>query len=185
MPPSKQPEQQDEDRNDHNLEQTGGKRYQIRQKLVSIGRNFWVENEQGEQVYKIDGSAVRLRRTYTFKDARGKRLARMEKSVLTLKETMEVSGPGGEQLAVVRKDLFTPLKEHFVVNIKNGPDLEIQSNILDHEYTIGDNQKVAARVSKKWLDIRDSYSVLIEPGQDDVILLAIVVCMDELTHPTR
>ena len=128
---------------------------------------------------------MRLQRTYTFKDARGKQLARMVNSVLTLKETMEVSGPGGEQLAVVRKDLFTPLKEHFVVNVKNGPDLEIQGNILDHEYTIGDSQSKVGLVSKKWLDVRDSYSVLIEPGQDEVILLAIVVCMDELTHPTR
>ena len=182
---SDQDKQRNEDRNDHSLEQTGGKRYQIRQKLVSIGRNFWVENEQGELVYKIDGNAIRMRRTFTFKDAHGKRLVKMMKSVLTLKETMEVSGPGGEQLAVVKKDLFTPLKEHFVVNVKNGPDLEIQGSILDHEYTIGDNQNKAAQVSKKWLDVRDSYSVMIEPGQDDVILLAVVVCIDELTHATR
>jgi uncharacterized protein YxjI len=185
MPPSNQEEQIDMTRNDGRLEHWGGKRYRLCQKIVSIGRNFWIENEEGEQVYKIDGSAVRLRRTYTFKDAHGKTLAKIVKSVLTLKESMEVSGPGGEQLAVVKKDLFTPLKEHFIVNIKNGPDLEIHGNLFDHEYTIGDNQYQVAQVSKKWLDVRDSYSVLIEPDQDDVILLAVVVCIDEMTHATR
>ena len=185
MPPPHQEEQKDKTRNDGRLEHSCIKRYRLRQKLISIGRNFWIENDQGETVYKIDGSPVRMRRTYTFKDTGGKTLAKIVRSVLTLRETMEVSGPGGEQLALVKKDLITPLKEHFVVNVKNGPDLEVHGNILDHEYTIGDNLNQVAHVSKKWLDVRDSYSVLIETGQDEVILLAVVVCIDEMTHATR
>jgi uncharacterized protein YxjI len=37
-------------------------------------------------------------------------------------------------------------------------------------------------VSKKYFHVRDSYSVSIEPGQDDMIILAVVVCIDEMTH---
>jgi uncharacterized protein YxjI len=95
---------------------------------------------------------------------------------------MEVEGPDGEQLALVKKALFTPLKEHFVVEVKNGPNLEIHGNLLDHEYTIGEGSERVAEVSKKFFHLRDSYSVSIEPGQDDVIILAVVVCIDEMTH---
>jgi uncharacterized protein YxjI len=164
---------------------TGSKHYQLRQKMVSIGKDYWIENEQGEQVYKIDGKALHVHRTLYFLDAHGNKLAKLVKSVLTLKETMEITGPDGEELAVVKKDIFTPLKEHFVVNVKNGPDLEINGNILDHEYTIGDDQNKVAQVSKKWLNLRDSYSIAIEPGQDDVIILSVVLSIDTMTHSSR
>ena len=29
----------------------GGNRYQMRQKLVSIGGEFWIDNEQGQKVF--------------------------------------------------------------------------------------------------------------------------------------
>lgn len=102
--------------------------------------------------------------------------------MLTIKETMEVTAPDGEQLALVKKALITPLREHFVVEVKNGPDLDIHGNILDHEYKISDGSSTVAEVSKKFLHIRDSYSVTIEPGQDDVIILTVVLCIDEMTH---
>jgi uncharacterized protein YxjI len=178
-------EQLDENRDAHSLEQTGSKRYTLRQKMVSIGSDYWIENEQGEQVYRVDGKVMTLSKTFNFEDAHGNKLAKIQKVLITLKETMEVKGPNGEQLALVKKDLFTPLKEHFVVNVKDGPDLEIHGNLLDHEYTIGDDQNKVAHVSKKWLNLRDSYSVSIEPGQDDVIILSVVLCIDEMTHSSR
>jgi uncharacterized protein YxjI len=162
--------------------QTGAQRYQLRQKMIAIGNDYWIENEQGETVYKVDGKALRWRKTFIVEDADGNQLAKIQKPVVTVKETMEVTGPEGEQLAVVKKDLFTPLREHFVVNLKNGPDLEVHGNILDHEYTIDAGDDKVAEVSKKWFHVRDSYSVSIEPGQEDFIILAVVLCIDEMTH---
>jgi uncharacterized protein YxjI len=161
--------------------QMTGKRYVMCQKMVSIGNDYWIEDEQGETVYNIDGR-IGIHKTFIFEDAHGKRLAKIQKAVLTFKETMDIEGPNGEKLAVVTKDLFTPLKEHFVVKMKNGSDLEIHGNILDHEYTINKSGTGVAQVSKKLFHVRDSYSILIESGQDDVFLLAVVVCIDEMTH---
>ena len=165
--------------------QSGVKRYQLRQKMVSLGQDYWIENEHGEKVYKVDGKVFTIHKTFFFEDAHGKKLAKLKKLILTLKEIIEIEGPDGEQLAKVTKDLFTPLKEHFVVKVKNSPDLEIHGNILDHEYSINNENQKIAQVSKKWLSIRDSYAVEIEPGQDDVLVLAIVTSIDEMTHGTR
>ena len=33
----------------------GGNRYQMRQKMVAIGDDFWIENEHGQKVFKVDG----------------------------------------------------------------------------------------------------------------------------------
>ena len=37
----------------------GGNLYQMRQKLVSIGDDFWIENDQGQKTFKVDGKALR------------------------------------------------------------------------------------------------------------------------------
>jgi uncharacterized protein YxjI len=111
----------------------GGNRYQMRQKMVSIGDDFWIENEHGQRVFKVDGKALRVRQTLIFEDAHGRELAKIQERMLRIKDSMEVEGPNGEQLAMVKKALITPLRDRWVVKIKNGPDLDVKGNILDHE----------------------------------------------------
>ncbi|HEY5868379.1 MAG TPA: LURP-one-related family protein [Candidatus Tectomicrobia bacterium] len=160
-------------------------RYQMRQRMVSIGDDFWIENEAGAKVYRVDGKALRVRQMLIFEDAQGNELAKIQERMLHIKDTMEIEGPQGESLAVVKKALITPLRERFTAKIKNGPDLEVQGNLLDHEYTIGEGRDKVAEVSKKWFRLRDSYGVEIEPGQDDIVILAITVVVDELAHAGR
>jgi len=181
MSQSEQPDPRENNQDSHSPEQVRGKRYIMRQKTVSIGNDYWVENEQAEKVYEIDGK-IGVSKNFVFEDAHGKKLAKIRKVLLTVRETMEIEGPDGEILAMVKKALFTPLMEHFVVNMNHGPDLEIHGNILDHEYTIVEGRNQVAKVSKKLFNLRDSYSISIEPGQDDVIILSVVVCIDEMTH---
>lgn len=163
----------------------GNQHYQMRQRMASIGDDFWIENEQGQRVFKVDGKALRLRQTLLFEDAHGRELAKIQERVLRVKDSMEVEGPDGRQVALVKKALITPLRERFVVKVKNGPDLEVQGNILDHEYSIGEGRDKVAEVSKKWFRLRDTYGVEIEPGQDDAVILAVTVCLDEMVHEGR
>ena len=83
---------------------------------------------------------------------------------------------------MVKNTLITLVCGRWVVKLKNGPDLEVKGNILDHEYTIGEGRDKVAEVSKKWFRLRDTYGVSIDPGQEDIIILAVVVCIDEMTH---
>jgi uncharacterized protein YxjI len=154
----------------------------MRQKMVSIGDDFWIENEQGQKVFKINGKALRVRETLLFEDARGQELYKIQERKLRVKDSMEIEGPRGEQVAMVKKALITPVRERWVVKIKNGPDLEVKGNILDHEYSIGEGRDKVAEVSKKWFRLRDSYGVSIDPGQDDLLILAVAVCIDEMAH---
>lgn len=161
----------------------GGKnRYQMREKLVSIGDDFWIENAQGQKTFKVDGKAIRVRNTLNIEDRNGNVLCKIQERMLRVKDSMEVEGPGGEQIAMVKKALISPVRDRFTVKIKNGPDLEVKGNILDHEYTIGEGRDKVAEVSKKWFRIRDSYGVEIEPGQDEAVILAITVCIDQMAH---
>ena len=160
-------------------------RYQMRQKLVAFGDDFYIENERGQKVFKVDGKVLRVRDTLKFRDMQGKELCKIQERMVRVKDTMAIEGPNGETLAVVKKALITPLRDRWTVKIGNGPDLDVQGNILDHEYRIEEGHTKVAEVSKKWFRVRDTYGVEVAPGQNDVIILAATVAIDMMAHPGR
>jgi uncharacterized protein YxjI len=157
-------------------------RYKIRQKMFSIGDDFWIENQEGQRVFKVDGKALRLRKTLIFEDMRGNKLCQIQERWLPIRETMAIDGPDGEQIAVVKKALIAPLRDRWSVNVKNGPDLDVQGNILDHEYAIKQGWNKIAEVSKRWLSLTDTYGVEIDDGQNDILILAVAVAIDMMAH---
>jgi uncharacterized protein YxjI len=98
---------------------------------------------------------------------------------------MDIEGSAGVPNASVKKAMITPLRERFVLNIAGGPDIEIQGNLVDHEYRFEQGGRRVAEVSKKWFRLRDSYGVEIDPGQNDILILAATVAIDMMVHPAR
>jgi uncharacterized protein YxjI len=158
-------------------------RYQMRQKLISFGDDYWIENEAGDRVLRVDGKALRLRKTLDIEDTQGTKLCRIQTRVLHIRDTMAIERPDGGQMAKVHKAMITPLRERWKVDVADGTDLEVQGNILDHEYDVeADGQKVA-EVSKKWFRVRDTYGVQVAPEADTLLVLAVAVALDIMTHP--
>ena len=160
-------------------------RYKIRQNLISIGDDLWIENEEGKKVFKVDGKVLRIRKTLIFEDAKGKKLAQIQQRLLAIKDTMVVEDAEGKEMAVVKKALIAPFRDRWSVNVKNGPDLDVQGNILDHEYTIKQGRDKVAEISKKWFSFTDTYGVEINDGQNDILILSIAVAIDMMAHPDK
>jgi uncharacterized protein YxjI len=161
------------------------RRYRMRQKLVSIGDDYWIEDEHGERVFKVDGKALRLRKTLIFEDAHGSELLKIQERMLRLRDTMEIEDAHGHSVATVKKAMITLPRERWAVKVADGPDLDVKGNIVDHEYTIEDGRTTVAEVSKKWFRVADTYGVEIAPGQDPVLLLAVTAVVDTMAHEAR
>jgi uncharacterized protein YxjI len=157
-------------------------RYKIHQKLISIGDDFWIENQEGKRVFKVDGKVFRIRKTLDFEDLNGNVLCRIKERLLTIRDTMTIDGPDGEQMAVIKKALIAPLRDRWTVKVKNGPDLDVQGNILDHEYSIKQGRDKIAEISKKWFRLTDTYGVEVDPGQNDILILAVAIAIDMMAH---
>ncbi|MEU4559481.1 LURP-one-related family protein [Actinoplanes sp. NPDC023936] len=159
------------------------RRFQLRQKMISIGDDFWIEDERGERVFRVDGKALRLRKTFHLEDMRGERLCTIQKRVMHIRGTMAIEGPDGDRMALVHKALVSPLRERWKVDVEDGADLRAQGNIVDHEYEIeNDDGRKVAQVSKRWFRLRDTYGVEIAPDQNLALVLAVAVAIDEMTH---
>jgi uncharacterized protein YxjI len=81
--------------------------------------------------------------------------------------------------------MITPFRDRWDVEITDGPDLEVQGNVVDHEYTFTDGRTPVASVSKKWFRVADTYGVEVAPDQDPVPVLAATVALDMMAHENR
>jgi uncharacterized protein YxjI len=158
----------------------GEHRYKMTEKLASIGDDFWIENGAGQRVFKVDGKALRVRDNLKIKDMQGNVVAEIQEKIARIKDTMDIAR-NGQTIATVKKALITPLRGRFSVNVAGGADMDVQGNIMAHDYKIEQGGREIAEASKKWFRIRDSYGVDIQPGQDDALILAITVVVDQLS----
>jgi uncharacterized protein YxjI len=174
-------------RQDRREERRGGgtRTFQMRQKLVSIGDDYWIQDDQGERVFKVNGKALRLRDTMIFEDPNGRELFKIQQKMLHIRDTMEIEDGEGHKVATVKKALITPLRERFEVKVEDGDDLEVKGNIVDHEFKIERGGDKIAEVSKKWFRIADTYGVEVDPEQDPGLILAVTAVVDSMTHPAR
>lgn len=156
-------------------------RYRMQEKLFAIGDDFWIENEGGQRAFKVNGKVLRVRDTLALESPNGQELYSIQKKMLHVRDTMEIEG-GGRKVATVKKALVTPLRDRFSIDVEDGEDMEAKGNIVDHEYKIERDGDEIAEVSRRWFRVRDTYGVEITPGQDDALILATVVCIDQMTH---
>ena len=163
----------------HRHEDMGGTRYQMREKLFAIGDDYWIETENGDRVFKVNGKAMRVRETFILESPSGEEMFKIQEKKLSIRDKMKIERDG-DTVATVHKALITPLRDRFDIELEGGGELSAKGNIVDHEYEIErDGQKVA-EISKRWFRVRDTYGIEIAPGENDALILAATVCIDEM-----
>ena len=155
--------------------------YKMREKMVAIGDDFWIEDDGGRRVFKVDGKALRIRDTLLFEDLNGNELVKLQTKAVAIRDKMKIERVNGPS-AVLTKDLVNIVRDEFTLTIDGGRELRLRGNFLDHEYEFFEGSNKVGEVSKKWFRIRDTYGVQIEPGYDDILLLAATVAMDQSSH---
>ena len=158
-----------------------GTRYTMREKLFSIGDDFWIENGDGEKAFKVNGKAMRIRDTFVLESPSGEELYTIQEKKLSIRDKMEVER-NGTTVASIKKALVTPLRDRFSIEVADGPDLEAKGNIVDHEYEFKRDGEKVAEVSKRWFRMRDTYGIEVGAGVDDALILACTVAIDRMSR---
>jgi uncharacterized protein YxjI len=158
-----------------------GTRYTMREKMFSIGDDFWIEKE-GERAFKVDGKALRVRETFVLEAPSGEELYTIQERKLSVRDKMAIERDG-QTVATIKKALISPLRERYSIEVEGGDDMEAKGNIVDHEFEIKRGGDKVAEISKRWFRVRDTYGVEVAPGQDDALILACTVCIDQMGRP--
>jgi uncharacterized protein YxjI len=155
-----------------------GTRYSMREKLLSIGDDSWIETDGGERAFKVNGKALRLRETLVLEAPSGEELYTIQEKKLSVRDKMDIERDGAT-VATVKKALVG-IRDRYAIDLAGGGDLSAKGNIVDHEYEIERDGEKVAEVSKRWFRVRDTYGIEVAPGQDDALMLAITVCIDQM-----
>jgi uncharacterized protein YxjI len=152
----------------------------MREKMISVGDDYWIEDESGANVFKVNGKALRIRDTWKLENANHDTVAEIQEKKLSVRDKIEIEFPGGRSATV--KKALVGFRDRFHVEVDDGPDLKVHGNIVDHEYEIERDGDKIAEVSKKWFRVRDTYGVEVFDEQQTVLILAITVAVDALAH---
>ena len=156
-------------------------RYVMKEKLLCLGDDYRILDEDENEVFYVDGKVLTIRDTLIFQDMAGNELATIVKKLLAWGPTYEIRR-NGELMAVVKKKLFTFMHCKFTVDVPGPNDLEATGSFLDREYSFRRGDRLVAQVSKKWFSWTDTYGVDVLPGEDDILILASAVVIDQVCH---
>jgi uncharacterized protein YxjI len=156
------------------------RRFQMREDLLSIGDDYWIEDEQGVKAFRVNGKVARIRDTWELEDPAGESVARIRERKLSVRDAMTIDFARGGSATV--KKALVGLRDRFHIEIDGGEDLKAHGNIIDHEYEIERDGHQIAEISKKWFRIRETYGVEVHPDVDPVLVLAVTVAIDGMTR---
>lgn len=157
----------------------------VRDRLLGIGDDYWIEDDQGQKVFLVDGKAMRLRETFELKDMEGRVLIDIHAKMLSLRDTMVIER-GDEPLATVKRKRLSLLRNHYRVELVDGTELDVSGKILDREFAIEYDGELLADISRRWFRVRDTYGLqIVRDDADASLLLAVAVCVIRLAEKER
>jgi uncharacterized protein YxjI len=159
-------------------------RYLVRQRAISLKSSFWITDENGDEVFYVDGPALAIRKTFELKDRAGTVLVTIRQQVLRLRGTMDIERDG-VVTATVRRAGFSPFKHRYEVTLADGTVLQAAGSFRNMDWELSGADRVVGRISRQWFKVRDTYGVEVEPGEDDVLVIAVAVCVDRLRELER
>ena len=154
-------------------------RYQMREKLLAIGDDFWIEDESGNKVLQGQRQGRPIPADLHPGGPNGNELAKIQERKLSVRDKMHITC--GSTEATVHKAMLG-IRDRYTIDPDNGENLHAHGNFVDHEYEIERDGNTIATISKKWFRVRDTYGVEIAPGEDQAFLLSITVCVDEMAR---
>ena len=151
--------------------------YVIRERMFRMGEDSAITDGAGQPVLHVDGKVMSLRNRLILRDPAGREAGQVHRKLAALRPAYQIS-IGGKDVAEVRKHLFTAFGDRFTIDVHGAGDLEIDGDLLSHEFTIERDGQTVATISKRWLSMTASYTVDVAPGEDDVLILASILALD-------
>ncbi|MFB6617861.1 LURP-one-related/scramblase family protein [Streptomyces sp. NPDC085524] len=160
-------------------------KYLVRDKMLAIGDDYWIEDEDGRHAFLVDGKALRFRDTLELKDPDGLILITLREKLLGFRDTMTLERDG-RRLARIRRKRWSLLRNHFLVTLIEGTELDVSGRILDREFKVEYDGELLALISRQWYRIRETYAVdVVREDADAALLVAVAVCVIRMAEGER
>jgi uncharacterized protein YxjI len=152
-------------------------RYQVREKLFRLGEDNDILDDAGQPVYQVDGKVFSLHGVMMVNDLSGSEVGQVSRKLVSLLATYEITLTNGVT-AEVHQRFSGPFHPKWTISVAGGNDMEMTGNFAGHDFTLTENGRTVATVSKAWISLADSYGVDIADGQNDLLILCSVLALE-------
>lgn len=156
--------------------------YVLKQKLVSLGNNFSIEDVEGREAFQVRGELATLGDKLSLQGPGGNELLYIEQKVFNWVGTYEI-WRDGTLVAEVRRVLRSFWRRRFTVEVSGYADLEMMGDILGFEFVVARGGQRVATFTRQWFRLSDTYWIRIEEGEaDEVLILALAVIIEVISN---
>ena len=168
--------------------------YLLQEGLFDRQDEFIIKNAETDlNVYRVEPPLISLREALVISDVQGPTLGRVVRRVLTLSPTFELYRNDvlvatlGQSLgdALSNALIGNQVGDRYTISTEDGsPPFEVRGGVFDLNYDIYRQGERVAHVSKGAFS-RGNYFVEVAQGQDDVLVLEMVIALNQLTTAQR
>jgi len=157
-------------------------RYQVKQRVFSLGDSYIIKDEYGEDKFRVKGEVFSFGHKLTIEDMSGIQVAYIEQKLLKFMPEYNIFLKG--QLAAKVKKEFTLFTPKFNIESSMG-NYTMEGEIFSHEFSILKGGNSVSTISKEWFSFSDSYGVDIADSENQSFMIALVIVMDEVLYDNR
>ncbi|RKX50310.1 MAG: hypothetical protein DRP32_02890 [Thermotogae bacterium] len=154
-------------------------RFQIREKVFSIGDKFTIKDQFGEDRYFARGKVFSLGNKLYLEDMQGNVLIYIEQKLFRLLPEYTLYKSDRPIAKVKRK--FSLLRPKFEIESELG-NFTVSGNYMVHEFSILKDETTVAKVSKKWFSFSDVYGLEVYYDELTEFLVALTIVIDQILY---
>ena len=158
-----------------------GSGYIIEQKILALRDTFGIKDRNGNQLAYVKKQLVSFGPKFWYEDTSGQRLGEIHGKVLTIRPNFEIYDAQNQLRARVKEKLIVLIGSKWWMEDASGQEIaKIKGNVFEHDYQVQDpSGNAIAQIHKKWVTIRDSYSVeMLNPSFDPYLVLSYAISLD-------
>lgn len=147
----------------------------LKQKMFSLHDRFTVFDENENPVYSVEGKVISVHRKHSILNNNGEEVANISKKIISLMPKFYIERPIGKTYEMKGKFAFA--HEKYQIEELNW---ELTGKFMQHDYKICAGDEEIASIHEKWLSWGDTYEIIVKDGIDEVLILAIMLCIDAI-----
>jgi uncharacterized protein YxjI len=154
-------------------------RYQIRQRVFSLGGAFDITDDGGNAAYRVQGEVLSLGNALNLYDAQDQPVAHVQQRLLSWTPTYDITRDGAPALTVHKQAFsWTP---HFDAEGPAGM-YTMNGDWTDWNFQVDSGGQTVAWISRQFALFSDCYGVEVSEGADVPTVLCLAIVMDEIVN---
>lgn len=152
-------------------------RYIIQEKPFAFGNKFIITDEQNHEAFIAKGKPFSFEKRTKLFDSFDNVAYEFYKEFFSWKKVFFIERNGVRAFRLFRDRISIP-PEIFIESLEDSDAYYVRGNFWGREYEFFKGEKLLAKVTKKFPAFSDTYSVSINEGNDDALIISAVIIID-------